>query len=110
MRNHKAFSLAEVLVALVVFSIAATGGAAALGLASRAQRQAIARREALSAIEMHLALLSAAPCDSVSSAPVVVNGIPISTTIAPTDSLVSITVSASHGGTRSLLRTEITCE
>lgn len=110
MRNRKAFSVIEVLVALVVFSVAALGSAAALGLAARMQREAVARREAVSALEFRLATFATLPCDSITVGTAFVNGVTVASRVTRTDSLAAIAVSATHKGTSTSLRSELSCE
>jgi prepilin-type N-terminal cleavage/methylation domain-containing protein len=109
MRNREAFSIVEVLVALVVFSVAALGSAAALGWSARLQRDAVARRDAVRALEARLVALTTAPCDSVAGGPVVVNGVVVQSAVTRTDSLITVVVAASHKGTTTTLRTEVKC-
>ena len=110
MRNHKAFSVVEVLVALVVFSVAALGSAAALGLAARVQREAVARREAVSALEFRLGSLATLPCDSIVSGAAAINGVAVYTRVTRADSLATVTVTAPHKGTVSTLQMEVRCQ
>jgi prepilin-type N-terminal cleavage/methylation domain-containing protein len=109
MRNQKAFSVVEVLVALVVFSIAALGSAAALGLSARVQREAVARREAVSALEFRMATFTTLPCDSITIGAVVINGVQVVTQVMRTDSLATIAVSAVHKGTSTTVAKELPC-
>jgi Tfp pilus assembly protein PilV len=109
MRTRVAFSVVEVLVALVVFSVAALGTAAALGLAAHAQREAVARREAVNALEFRMATFATLPCDSISIGTVVINGVSVVARVTRTDSLAAIVVSAAHKGTSTTLRMEQPC-
>ena len=109
MRNRAAFSVVEVLVALVVFSVAALGSAAALGLAARVQREAVARREAVSALELRMAAFETLPCDSIAGGTAVISGVAVVARVTRTDSLAAIAVSATHKGTSTTLRRELPC-
>jgi prepilin-type N-terminal cleavage/methylation domain-containing protein len=110
MRNRTAFSIVEVLVALVVFSIAALGSAAALGLSARVQREAVARREALSALELRMATLATLPCDSLTAGTDRIYGVAVTSRVTRTDSLVAIAVTATHKGTTTTLGSERSCD
>jgi prepilin-type N-terminal cleavage/methylation domain-containing protein len=110
MRNRKAFSVVEVLVALVVFSVAALGCAAAVGIAARVQREAIARRAAVNALELRLASLSTMPCETVTDAAGIINEVPVLTRVTRTDSLATYAVTAIHGATTTTLRMEVPCD
>jgi Tfp pilus assembly protein PilV len=111
MRNREAFSVVEVLVALIVFSVSALGSAAALGLSARFQREAVARRESINALELRLAPLILMPCDSIatSAAATTVSGIVVHTRMSRNDSLAMVTVSTLHNGIPSSLHTEVAC-
>jgi Tfp pilus assembly protein PilV len=110
MRNRPAFSVVEVLVALVLLSIAVLGSTATIGLAARAQRNATARREAVNALEHRLASLSLAACDSIAASTAVINGVSVTTAVARSDSLVALVVSTSHKGTATSLTMEVACQ
>lgn len=110
MKSRRAVSIIEVLVALVVFSIAALGSAAALTMSARAQRSAVARREALSALRSQAELLAAAPCAILTDGQGAVNAVTVHWTVSPSDSLTLVTLTATHAGTRTLLRIEVACE
>lgn len=110
MRNQHAFSVVELLVALIILSVAVLGTTAAVGLAARAQREAIARREAIGALESRLASLSMSPCDSLTNGSVLLAGVSVSARVERTDSLAAIRLSATHRGTSTALRVEISCE
>jgi prepilin-type N-terminal cleavage/methylation domain-containing protein len=110
MRNRHAFSVVELLVALMILSVAVLGTTAAVGLAARAQREAIARREAIGALESRLASLSMSPCASLTNDSVLLGGVTVTALVERTDSLASILLSATHRGTSSALRAEVACE
>jgi prepilin-type N-terminal cleavage/methylation domain-containing protein len=109
MQKRQGVSVIEVLVALVIFSIAALGGAASLGLAARAQRQAAATREAVGALQRQLGALGSTPCSSLASGSSLVGSVQVSWTVAVTDSLATIAASAVHRGTTTTMRTEVAC-
>ena len=110
MDNRHGLSVVEVLVALVVFSVAALGSAAALGLASRVQREAIARRVAVNAAELRMASHITTPCDSIAAGTVIVGSVPVVSSVFRTDSLATITVHVAYKGTSTTLRSDIACE
>lgn len=107
---RRAVSIVEVIVALTVFSVAAIGSAAALAVSLRAQRNAAARREALSALESQSESLAAVPCALLADGNRVVGGVAVRWTVALSDSLARVTLLAMHRGTRTVLRTEVACE
>jgi Tfp pilus assembly protein PilV len=109
MRTRKAVTVVEVLVALVVFSIAALGSAAVLGVAARARAAAAARREAVGALRQRAAMLALIPCDALTIGQSVVAGVTVVWTIAVTDSLAHVALRATHRGISTMLRTEIVC-
>lgn len=109
MHKPKAVSVVEVLVALVVFSIAALGSAAVLGFAARATAAASARREAVGALRLRAAMIASTPCDALTNGQGVVAGVTVAWTISVTDSLAIVALRASHRGTSTLMRTEIAC-
>jgi Tfp pilus assembly protein PilV len=109
MQMRKAVSVVEVLVALVVFSIAALGSAAVLGFAARATAVAVARREVVSALRLSAAMFASMPCEALATGQGVVAGVPIAWTVTATDSLVQVALRASFRGTSTVMRTEIAC-
>lgn len=111
MRVHSrpAFTVVEVLVALIVFSAAALGSAAAVGFSAREQLRAAAQREALDVVRAHSARLTALPCDSVSNGSRTMRDVNVTWSIAR-DSLATITVTGSLRGTATSLRVEVACE
>ena len=110
MKLRRAVSIVEVIVALTVFSVAALGSAAALAVSVRAQRNAAARREALSALQSESEVLASTPCALLAGGQRAVNGVTVRWTVVPSDSLARIALSASHRGTRTSLRAEVACE
>jgi prepilin-type N-terminal cleavage/methylation domain-containing protein len=107
---RRAVSIVEVIVALAVFSVAALGSAAALTVSVRAQRNAAARREALSALQAQAETLASVPCATLASGQGVVNAVTIQWAVARSDSLVRVALSARHRGTQTSLHTEVVCE
>jgi Tfp pilus assembly protein PilV len=107
---RRAVSIVEVIVALTVFSVAALGSAATLAVSVRAQRNAAARREALSALQSQSEVLGSVPCALLTGGHRVVNGVAVQWTTALSDSLARVVLSASHHGTRTSLRAEVACE
>jgi hypothetical protein len=73
------------------------------------QREAVARREAVSALELRMASFAAAPCDSIVPDTVIINSVPVLSRVTRTDSLVTILASASHRRTSTTLRSELSC-
>lgn len=109
MRNRFAFTVIEVLVALVVFSAAALGSAAAVGLAAREQIRATAKREALDAVRAQSARLMALSCDSLRSGTRNVRDVIVVWTVVR-DSLATVTLVGSLRGTATPLRVEVSCD
>ena len=102
-------TVVEVLVALIVFSIAALGSAATLGHASRQHAAAAARREATGVLRTYAAVLSALTCDDVASGGALTNGVPVTWTVTRDDSVAQVTLTAAYRGTVTTLRTEVLC-
>jgi prepilin-type N-terminal cleavage/methylation domain-containing protein len=109
MPTRSGISVIEVLVALVIFSVAALGSAAALGLAARAQRQAAATREAVVALQRQLGALPVTPCSSLTSGDTLVGPVRVSWTIAIADSLAVIRARAELRGTTMMVQSEAAC-
>jgi Tfp pilus assembly protein PilV len=107
---RRAVSIVEVIVALTVFSVAALGSAAALTVSVRAQRNAAARREALSALQSQEEVLALVPCALLTGGQRGVNAVTVQWTVTLSDSLARVALSASHRGTRTSLRAEVVCE
>ena len=110
MNNRRAFSVVEVLVALMVFSIAALGSATALGVAARATSAASARREAISALRLRAAIIQSTRCGELADGQAVVAGVAVHWTISVSDSLARVALRALHRGTSTQLWTEVECE
>lgn len=113
MPNHRCgVTLVEVLVALVIFSIAALGSGAFIGASARTQMRAAARREALDVLQTKATLLDATSCAALADGTATVAGIAITWTVlwnvAP-DSVARVTLLARHRGTSTMLRTEVAC-
>lgn len=110
MRNRTAVTVVEVLVALVVFSIGALGSAAAIAAAARAQSGALARREALHALQAAAATIETTACSALVNGQRVVGGVAVAWTVTMTDSLAAVTLRAAHRGTTTSLSMEIACQ
>jgi prepilin-type N-terminal cleavage/methylation domain-containing protein len=112
-KRRSGVTLVEVLVALVILSIAALGSGAFIGASARTQLRAAARREALDALQYKASLLEATSCGAIASGAGTVGGIALSWAVAwsgtSTDSVAHLTVVARHRGTETTLRTEVTC-
>jgi hypothetical protein len=76
----------------------------------RAQRNAAAHREALSALQSQVEVLAGIPCTLLTDGVRVVDSVVVRWTVVRSDSLVRVTFLASHRGTRTVLRTEVACE
>lgn len=109
MRTRIGFSVVEVLVALIIFSVAALGSAAAVGMAAREHLRASAKRDALDAVRVSAARLTSTPCDSLVAGAHLTRGITVEWTVER-DSLVRVALSASYRGATVLLRAEVVCE
>jgi prepilin-type N-terminal cleavage/methylation domain-containing protein len=109
MRRRPAFTVVEVLVALIILSVAALGSAAAVGMAAREHTRAAARRDALDATRAQTALLSAAPCDSLADGQRMIRDVVVQWTV-PRDTIARLSVVARHRGTITALRAEVACE
>ena len=109
MRIRIAFTVVEVLVALIVLSVAALGSAAAVGSAAREQMRATSKREALDVVRAQAARLSALPCDSLAAGQRMVRNVALAWSVTR-DSVAVVDVSARHRGTVTALRMEFTCE
>ncbi len=108
-KKRFAFSVVELLVALVVFSVAALGGAAALAAAARNQNIAAARRVAVAELRRQAAELDAQACDQLASGRNVIAGGDVTWTVAVTDTLALIRIVAHVRGISTTLRTEVAC-
>ena len=98
------------IVALVVFSIAALGSAAALTVSARMQLNAAARREALSALQSQAGALALLSCATLAAGQRVVGAVTVQWSVEPSDTLARVTLVAVHRGTHTSLQTEIACE
>lgn len=109
MRLRRAVTLVEVLVALIVFSIGALGSAAALCVSARAASRAAARRESLAALEATADSLRAQPCAAMVNGERTADQVSVRWSVAPSDSVVGIVISATLRGVPAVLRTEVSC-
>jgi prepilin-type N-terminal cleavage/methylation domain-containing protein len=110
MHTRPGVTLIEVLVALVVFSVAALGSAAALGVAARARQTESARREALSALQLRAATMAVTRCDSLASGEGVVGGVDVSWNVSIADSLAHLSLLAMHRNVLTRLDTDVVCQ
>jgi prepilin-type N-terminal cleavage/methylation domain-containing protein len=110
MHTRQAFTLVEVLVALVVLSVAALGSATVLVAAARAQSNAWARRQAVDALSAQAAVVAGTPCGALVSGNRVVNGVPVAWMVEMRDSISLVSITATNRGTTTNLRTEVACE
>lgn len=110
MQTRHAFSIIEVLVALVVLSVAALGSATILVAAARAQSNALARRQSVDALAAQAAVLGGTPCSALGNGNRVVSGVPVAWTVQVSDSLSLVSIIATNRGTVTGLRTEVVCE
>jgi type II secretory pathway pseudopilin PulG len=109
MRNPTAFTIVEVLVALIVFTVAALGSAGTLSVAFRTNQTVIARRLALNALQSQASAMTDVPCASISAGGSVSNGVALSWTADVADSLARVVLAAEFRGTHTTLRTEFKC-
>ncbi|HKS06898.1 MAG TPA: hypothetical protein VJR92_11330 [Gemmatimonadaceae bacterium] len=109
MHSRPAFTVVEVLVALIVFSAAALGSAAAVGFAAREQLRAAAKREALDVVRAQSVRLTAVPCDSVGNGARTLRDVRVTWSVVR-DSLATFTVTGALRGTVTTLRIEVACE
>jgi Tfp pilus assembly protein PilV len=109
MRNRTGVTVIEVLVALVVFSIGALGSAAAIAAAARAQAAALARREAVHALQAVAVSIEATPCATLANGQRTIGGVTVAWTTTVTDSLAAVLLRATHRGTTTPFSTEFVC-
>lgn len=102
-------TLVEVLVALVVLSVAALGAAAVLGYSARAQHRAVAIRAALDAVRARASAVTASECGALTSGGDSVGGIPLRWDVERDSLRAAITMTGGRPGAAVTLRTEVPC-
>jgi prepilin-type N-terminal cleavage/methylation domain-containing protein len=110
LQSRRGVTVVEVLVALVVLSIAALGSAATIGLSATMQHRAASLRRALEAVRLQATILEALPCTDLADETAVVNGIEIRWRVRRAESHAAVALTADHRGATAALRTEVSCE
>jgi prepilin-type N-terminal cleavage/methylation domain-containing protein len=110
LQSRRGVTVVEVLVALVVLSIAALGSAATIGLSATMQHRAASLRRALEAVRLQATILEALPCTDLADEAAVVNGIAVRWRVRSAESHAAVALTADHRGATAVLRTEVSCE
>lgn len=100
----------EVLVALVVFSVAALGSASALSVAARATMLAQARQQAVAALLSDLAVVAATPCAGRFNREGDVGGVRVRRTVEILGEYARVEVSAPLHGASVAFSAELQCD
>ena len=108
-RFRSGVSVVEVLVALVILSIAALGSAATIGYSARAQQRAASLRRSLEALRIRAAEIEVSPCASLASGNAVADSVVVTWQIEAAETSVGVTLTATYRDVTSTLRTEVPC-
>jgi prepilin-type N-terminal cleavage/methylation domain-containing protein len=108
-RVRSGVSVVEVLVALVILSIAAMGSAATIGYSARAQQRAASMRRSLEALRLRAAEIEVTPCTSLTSGSAILDSVVVTWDAQPAGATVGVALSAGYRGVTSTLRTEVPC-
>jgi Tfp pilus assembly protein PilV len=109
MKNSTGITLVVVLVALLIFSVAALGSAAALGVAARARTDALAKRRALAVLEAQAARLVSLSCATLANGQATLDGISVTWNVTKSDTLAHATLMALARGNIVSLDAERVC-
>jgi hypothetical protein len=110
MQSRTAFTLTEVLVALILVTIAVLGSATAIRAAARVQMHAAALRTVANELEARVAQLSATPCDAIATNTVASNGATIRWTAVPTSAAVRLEIRGELRDASASRSLEVACE
>jgi prepilin-type N-terminal cleavage/methylation domain-containing protein len=108
-RLRSGVSVVEVLVALVILSIAAMGSAATIGYSARAQQRAASLRRSLDALRIRAAEMEASACVALANGSTVVDSVAVTWDVEVSPAFARVTLRAAHRGVTSALRTEVPC-